>query len=219
EQEQEQELRQELKQVLLQVLALEVEQLDLEQALKQEQEQVLELELMLELKQVLMLEQLLELEWALNQEQKQALELKLEQKRSLLKSIVIQSLEDTYGVSLAQGEDLDTLKTYETDHVRYFLSALGLGLSLILLSIVLFSLSRLRGRMNLPASAHMLAFLPEECVAEMGVVCHRMKKAKASPWAIRWRMTEEFLTLLWVFYVRVQIDNIGLPPGDRSVDD
>lgn len=63
------------------------------------------------------------------------------------------------------------------------------------------------------------AFFPEECVAEIGVVYRRMKKANASPLAIRLRLMEEFMTLLWVFYIQIKLENLRLPSGDRTIDD
>lgn len=65
---------------------------------------------------------------------------------------------------------------------------------------------------------HPIALLPEECIAEMGVVYRRMKKRNASPWEIRCRLTEEFATLLWGF-VQVKIENMRLPLGNRAIDD
>ena len=64
-----------------------------------------------------------------------------------------------------------------------------------------------------------MVLFPEECAAELGILHRRMKKAKASPWQIYLRLLEEFLTLLWAFYIQVQLENLTLPPGDREIDD
>ena len=65
---------------------------------------------------------------------------------------------------------------------------------------------------------HLMTLLPEDCGAEMGVIYRRIKKANASPWAIRLRLIEEFMILLWGF-VQVKIDNLRLPRSNRSIDD
>ena len=71
---------------------------------------------------------------------------------------------------------------------------------------------------DLAPNSHLIAFLPEECVAELGVLRQRMKKQKVSVWHIRLRLSQEFLILLWVFYIQVQIENLKLPPaGLRAI--
>lgn len=94
-----------------------------------------------------------------------------------------------------------------------------LSILLITLTSLVFLLRRLRGSSHLSFNAQLVIFFPEECVAELGVLLQRMKKAKASPWEIRFRLLTEILTLLWVFYIQVKLENLWLPSGDRKIDD
>ena len=98
-------------------------------------------------------------------------------------------------------------------------SQAGLLVSALLLSSSLLASMKVRNKLSISSTTHPLTFLPEECVAELGVLQRRMKKANTSPWQIRLRLLEEFLTLLWVFYIQVQLENLTLPSSDRKIDD
>lgn len=66
--------------------------------------------------------------------------------------------------------------------------------------------------------AHLAEFLPEECVAELGILYRRMKKTKVPTWKIRLRLLEESLNLLYVFYIQIKIENLW-SPRERKIDD
>lgn len=139
---------------------------------------------------------------------------------SLLVTVATAELMAKHELVLQQGDELENLLNEEFDRARAFVQS-GALLSIAVVSLFAISavLLRSRGTYNLPRTAQLIAFLPEECVAEMGVVYRRMKKANASPSEIRLRLIEEFVTLLWVFYIQVKIENLRLPSGDRSIDD
>lgn len=74
-------------------------------------------------------------------------------------------------------------------------------------------------RPNIPLPILRLTHLPEECVAELCCLQRRMERINAPLWKIRLRIYGEVVTLLWVFYIQVQIENLWLPPGDREIDE
>ena len=158
---------------------------------------------------------------ALSQELVQTLEqaqAKLE--GPLIVLIVSSDLKKEYEFQLYQGNTLDTLVSKEPNRARNFLtSAVLLTTSLFVLMALIVVLSKLQLSYGLAPNSHLIAFLPEECAAELGALKRRMKKKNASVWHIRLRLLQEFLMLLWVFYIQVQMDNLGLPPSDRSTDD
>ena len=121
---------------------------------------------------------------------------------------------------LIQESDLESHLNNEFDRQRTFLISLTfLSLSVILLLILLLTLTRLKSSHNLPPNSHLIAFIPEECVAEMGALERRMKKANASHWEIRLRLLEEFVTLIWVFYIQIKLENLSLPFQDKQIDE
>ena len=141
-------------------------------------------------------------------------------REDFLVAILIAELESIYGLTVYRGETLDFHLSNEPSRARNLLhSVVLLGLSVVMLMTLLVLLLRLQDRSSLPATSHLIAFLPEEYVAEFSVLQERMKKAKASPWQVRIRLFEEFVTLLWVFYIQVQFENLFLPSDDRKIDD
>lgn len=94
------------------------------------------------------------------------------------------------------------------------------GISFFLCVVLLVKLMiQLKYSKSIHANAHWIAYLPEECVSELTVLRKRMEKQKLSLWQIRLQLTQEFLSLLWVFYIQVKLDNLRLPGGDRPIDD
>ncbi|MEM9091291.1 MAG: hypothetical protein AAGC93_21435 [Cyanobacteria bacterium P01_F01_bin.53] len=99
-------------------------------------------------------------------------------------------------------------------------SAILLGVSTVILIGLLVMLIRIQGSSKLPRTANLIAFLPEECVAELGYLESRLKQAKKPHWQIRRRLIHEFVFLLWAHYVQMQIDNLFLGSGeDHTIDD
>lgn len=94
------------------------------------------------------------------------------------------------------------------------------GISLILsLLLVIRLISQLRYSKSLHTNAYWITYLPEECVSELTVLRKRMEKQKLSPWEIRLQLMQEFLSLLWVFYVQIKLSNLRLPGSDHQIDD
>ena len=141
-------------------------------------------------------------------------------KHRLLELSITKELEQKHGLKLVQGSDLESYLNNEPERQRIFLvSVTFLSLSVILLLISLFTLNRLQSSHNLPHNSHLIAFLPEECVAEMGALAKRMKKENASSWEIRLRLLEEFVTLIWVFYIQIKLENLSLPFQNNQIDE
>lgn len=105
------------------------------------------------------------------------------------------------------------------------LKPLWTGLRNLVMSIWTFPLEGLQSEWrrwssfrNTSWELRLVRLVPEESAAELGILLRRMKKAKVSPWKIRLRFVEEFVTLLWVFYVRVKLENLFLP-SDHKIGD
>ena len=173
--------------------------------------------LALDLAQVRAQAQALGLDLAQVRAQAQALDMS---QNSSFFAVVTVELVKTHGLTLQQGRALEQLLSSEPNRTRVLLqSGVLLGISSLVLVTLLFALTRLQGSYSFPPTTHLIAFLPEECVAELGSLQRRMKKAKASPLQICLRLLEEFVTLLWVFYIQVRLENLGLPSSDRQIDD
>ena len=138
----------------------------------------------------------------------------------LLKFIIANELDLYHNLKLVQGNDLEIYLNNEPERERTFLlSATFLSLSVLIFLILLFTLTRLQTSYNLPPNSKLIAFIPEECVAEMGALARRMKKENASPWEIRLRLLEEFVSLIWVFYIQIKLENLSLPFQDNQIDE
>ena len=189
---------------------------ELEQIQRQERDQafVLALELALELEQIYYLKQEQDLDLIRErvQELRQSLERIQEQsdfQSTLFERIVAVDLDRKHGLALQAKADWESFLNTEFSRVRMFLqSGTLLTLLLVILGTLLFILSRMQGLQSLPYSANLVAFLPEEYIAELGILQRRMKKAEASPLQMRLRLLEAFLTLLWVFYIKTKLDDL-----------
>jgi hypothetical protein len=139
----------------------------------------------------------------------------------LLVFIIGTELERTYGLTLQQGNTLETLLSHEPNRARTLIqSVIFLGASIVVLIGLLMAFTKLKGSSDIPRTANLIAFLPEECVADLSDLQCRLKKTGMPPWQIRRRLMYEFVFLLWVHYVSMQIDNLFLGPGqDNTIDD
>ncbi|EKU97595.1 hypothetical protein Lepto7375DRAFT_6800 [Leptolyngbya sp. PCC 7375] len=61
--------------------------------------------------------------------------------------------------------------------------------------------------------------LPEECIAEIGVLKQRMNRANAAPWHIRQRIVQEYLLLIWAVHIQAKLENLFLPSSNHQIDD
>ncbi|MFG6105364.1 hypothetical protein U2F10_24125 [Leptothoe sp. EHU-05/26/07-4] len=160
----------------------------------------------------------------LKQAQQQALDLGLA--TSLTDDIFVgllisAELERTHRLTLQTGNTLKKLSENEQIRARTSRrSGFLLGGSAVALFLILATFLNLQGSSSLPRTANLIAFLPEEYVAELGYLQRRLKKQKASPWQIKRRLFHEFLFLLWVHYVQMQIDKLFLESNkDHTIDD
>ena len=74
---------------------------------------------------------------------------------------------------------------------------------------------------NRPLLAIQMCFkksLPEECLAELGALQHRMEKNGDSTRKILLRLLWESLGILWAIHVHIKLDNLLLP-SDCKIDD
>ncbi|EKU97597.1 hypothetical protein Lepto7375DRAFT_6802 [Leptolyngbya sp. PCC 7375] len=140
---------------------------------------------------------------------------------SLLMFTINEDLEQAYGFTLKTGNILKNLLENEPIRAGAFTtSMILLGVSLLVLLSFLVFFGRVKGSLRLPGVAHIIAFLPEEYVAELGYLQHRLKKSKATPWQIRRRLIHEFVLLIWAYYIQVQLDNLFLDSNqDHTIDD
>ena len=189
-----------------------------------------DLDLALDLARDLALDLALDLAW----DRDLALDLDLAQQQAIDSELAAQLTEDiflalviaadvkrTHGLTLQTGDTLKKLVDNEPIRTRALMQAgILLSLSTLVLIGLLVMLTRLQGSPNLPRTATLIAFLPEECVAELGYLQRRLKKANISTWQIRRRLIHEFVFLLWVHYVQMQIDHLFLGSGqDHTIDD
>lgn len=129
-------------------------------------------------------------------------------------------LEQNHRLKLLQGEALEVHKNKELNRSRVFLqSAVFLAVLLLILTALLLTIIRLKISYDIPSNTQIIAFLPEECVAELGILIKRMKKENASPWEIRLRLMTELLYLFWALYIQIQLENLWLPSQDHEIDE
>jgi hypothetical protein len=65
---------------------------------------------------------------------------------------------------------------------------------------------------------NIILIFPEEIRGELGSLKQRMEKRKTSIWKIRFRLFQEWVGLLWAFYVQIRLENLMLPDRNRTGD-
>ena len=124
------------------------------------------------------------------------------------------------GLTLHTGSELTQRLSRELVRGRLFLQAVAvLALLLGMLAGVLMTFGRLQWPQTVPRSAHFIAFLPEECVAELGVLNSHLEEQNISSSQRRIQILRQSLSIFWAFYVEVQLQNLFLPWNDHSIDD
>lgn len=78
-------------------------------------------------------------------------------------------------------------------------------------SIPLLILVGLVNATSIPLTGQLIFFIPEECVAELGVLHGRLIKQQTPIWKVRLMMLWCVLSLMWAFYIQINIENLGLP--------
>lgn len=139
---------------------------------------------------------------------------------TLFIQIVEAELELQHDVELLQGAELAGYQQNEPLRSRqFFRSGVLLGCSLAALCIVFLSVSKLKAPLDIRRSAHLVAFLPEDYVAELEALNNRLLKQNISSFQRRFRLIEELILLFRVFYIQVPLDNLFLSSDDHSIDD
>jgi HEAT repeat protein len=90
-----------------------------------------------------------------------------------------------------------------------------LAISLLLL-IMLRQIRYLRG---ITWYGYWICYFPEEVIQDLADLSDRLAQEGKTTRQIRTRIYAEILTLIWVFYIQVNIENLWLPKGDRRIDD
>lgn len=135
--------------------------------------------------------------------------------------ILTADLEQTYGLNLPTSNNLEKLLENEAIRAHTFTqSGFLLATSLLILLGLLAIFFKLQNSSRLPRIAHLIVFIPEEYVAELGHLQRRLKKKNTCPWQIRQRLIHEFVFLLWVHCVQIQIENLfWFSTQDHTIDD
>jgi hypothetical protein len=95
-----------------------------------------------------------------------------------------------------------------------------LGISVASFIVMMLLLLRQRNRISLTLTGQLICFFPEECIAELEALHEKMKSEQRSNWLIHMIMLQNFLGLLWAFYVQINIENLWLPQhrGHKNID-
>jgi len=173
--------------------------------------------LWLELDLSLSLSRSLSWSWDLSESQNEILQ--LQKQSQVLENSLVETLElfleAKYQQQLLSGEELQqALNVAESSTQNLTLLGVLVFSSLICLLLLL----RLRAQISMPLAGQLICFLPEECVAELGIFRQRLQSQKRSELLIRLLLLSCVIELFWVFYISIQIDNLWLP-GSKKIDD
>jgi hypothetical protein len=91
------------------------------------------------------------------------------------------------------------------------------GASLASLTLLVLLMQRYRVQ-GITWAGYMNCCFPEEVVAELLALCEGLTQAKKSPWLIRIILLYQVCTLIWAFYIQINLENLSLPPGHRGTD-
>ncbi len=81
-----------------------------------------------------------------------------------------------------------------------------------LLMLTLFSLRELQ---RILWKDYLICYLPEEAVGEMIAFRRKLTQAKKSKLLIETKLLYEIFTLIWAFYIQINIENLWLPSKDQ----
>jgi hypothetical protein len=87
------------------------------------------------------------------------------------------------------------------------------------ISFLLLMLQQLRRFQGIAWSGYWICYFPEEVVQDLADLSDRLAQEGKTPRQIRTRIYAEILTLIWAFYIQINIENLWLPKGDRRIDD
>jgi hypothetical protein len=124
-------------------------------------------------------------------------------------------LMERYNQKTLSGEDLQrAMRNAEDSNQKLILLGVSAFFSLICLLLLL----RVRAQISMPLSGQLICFLPEECVAELGVFRQRLQSQHRSEMVIRLILLRCVIELFWAFYIPIQINNLFLPRKNK-IDD
>jgi HEAT repeats len=87
------------------------------------------------------------------------------------------------------------------------------------ISFLLLMLQQIRYFQGITWSGYWICYFPEEVVQDLADLSDQLAQEGKTTRQIRTRIYAEILTLIWVFYIQVNIENLWLPKGDRRIDD
>jgi hypothetical protein len=95
---------------------------------------------------------------------------------------------------------------------QWILTGFALAAFLFLLVLTLFSLRELQ---RIIWQDYLICYFPEEVVGELTALRHELTQAKKSPLLVEITLLHVIFTLLWAFYIQINIDNLWLPSKDQ----
>jgi HEAT repeat protein len=95
---------------------------------------------------------------------------------------------------------------------QWILTGFALAAFLFLFVLTLFSLRELQ---RIVWQDHLICYFPEEVVGELIVLRRELTQAKKSKLLIETTLLYVIFTLIWAFYIQINIDNLWLPSKDQ----
>jgi hypothetical protein len=95
---------------------------------------------------------------------------------------------------------------------QWILTGSASAISLLLLLLTLFSLRQVQ---RIGWNDHLTCYFPEEVVGELIALRRELTQANQSKLLIETKLLYEIFTLIWGFYIQINIDNLSLPSKDQ----
>jgi hypothetical protein len=95
---------------------------------------------------------------------------------------------------------------------QWILTSSALVASLLLFLLTLFSFQQLY---RIGWQEYIVCYFPEEVVGELIALRRELTKAEKSTLFIETKLLHEVLTLIWAFYIQINIENLSLPSKDQ----
>jgi hypothetical protein len=95
---------------------------------------------------------------------------------------------------------------------QWILTGSALAAFLLLLMLTLFSFRELQ---KIIWQDHLICYFPEEVVGELTALRHELIQAKKSTLLVEITLIHVIFTLIWAFYIQINIDNLWLPSKDQ----
>jgi HEAT repeat protein len=135
-----------------------------------------------------------------------------------VQSSAAQSLTEIY---LVRKQKPDVKITHvEQARLVYNLKLAFTGIAVIsAISFLFLMLQQTRHFQGITWSGYWICYFPEEVVQDLADLSDRLAQEGKTTRQIRTRIYAEILTLIWAFYIQINIENLWLPKGDRRIDD